>query len=269
MKTLSKILSIIFLTSLSFSGFSQGCEDGGGDDDGVKLKGFIQPRFNYNFNEPDADGNNKDANSFGFDRARIGVLGSIPYDIKYYFFVEYSSFASQTGAVSIVDAFITYDRFGAYAKISMGQFKSPFSLEQNTSCSGLSTVLRSDVVTQLAGPQRDLGIMVMGGSDTTLLRYSAAVMNGSGKNQIDNNQGKDIVGRLQIQPLKDKSMLAFGGSFRFGKTDPTNVDVEPQNDLYRYAAELKFKYEGFTLQGEYIHGIDELYSTTKVPIYGG
>lgn len=268
-KIASRLLSLLFFVMLSSSLFAQGCEDdGGGDDDGVKLKGFIQPQFNYNFKGTDDEGKSLDENSFGFNRARLGVLGSIPYDIKYYFFVEYSPFVSSSGNVAILDAFITYDRFGMYAKVSMGQFKAPISLEQNTSCSGLYTVKRSDVVVQLAGPQRDLGIMVMGGSDTTLIRYALAVMNGSGKNMLDDNTGKDVVGRLLFQPLSDRKMLSVGGSFRIGQRNPTDL-AEAQNDLMRFAGELKFAYEGFVLQGEYIHGIDKLNSTSKVPIYGG
>ncbi len=266
-KILYTLISILFLTSISTALYSQGCEDSGGDEDGVKLKGFIQPQFNYNLNGLDANGESLDESTFTFNRARLGVLGSIPYDIKYYFFTEISPFKSPSGAVEILDAFVTYDRFGVYAKLSMGQFKAPISLEQNTSCSGLYTVNRSTVVAQLAGPQRDLGLMVTGGNDTTLVKYALAYMNGAGKGIVDDNMGKDILGRLVFQPL-DEKMLAVGGSFRTGKRIPTDLANE-DNDVKRFAGELRFEYKGFVLQGEYIHGIDELYSSAKTPIYGG
>ncbi len=265
----SKILYFLvvfsLITILPTSLFSQGCEEASSDE-GVQVKGFIQPQFNYFMNGVDADGKSLNENGFNFNRARLGVVGSIPYDVSYYFFMEISPFkgTTQPTPVYLLDGFVTYSRF-SMAKVSIGQFKSPFSLEQNTSCSGLTSVYRSDVVSQIAGPQRDIGVLVTGGNDTTLFRYSAAIMNGTGSGLWDDNTGKDYIGRLIIHPIE---MIQFGGSFRTGKRNPTDL-AKKQNDLYSYAAELKFKYKGFVLQGEYLYGTDKLYSTTKVPIYGG
>jgi len=246
--------------------FSQGCEDVG-DEEGVQVKGYIQPQYSYFMNGKDSEGNSLDENSFNFNRARLGVVGNIPYDISYYFFVEVSPFKGTSPAASahLLDAFITYTRFGKYAKISIGQFKAPISLEQNTPCHALTTIYRSDVVDQLAGPQRDLGLMILGGNDTTFLRYSIAVMHGAGKGIYDNNKGKDIVGRLLIHPIEP---LTIGGSFRTGQRNPTDLN-ERQNDILRIAGEFKFELKGFVLQGEYIYGQDKLYSTSRIPIYGG
>ncbi len=260
------LLSIFGLILIFFNAsvYSQGCMDGGSDD-GVNIKGFIQPQFNYFLNGNDDDGNNLDAANFTFNRARIGVLGSIVYDIDYYFFIETSPFKNSTNTVHLLDAFVTYTRFEKYAKISLGQFKSPFSLEQNTSCSGLYTINRTAVVSQLAGPQRDLGVMANAGNDTTLIKYSLGYMNGSGMGIVDDNINKDILGRLVISPFE---FLNIGGSFRLGKFNPTDP-TEKLNDLYRYAGEIQFKYKDFVLQAEYIYGEDELYSISSVPIYGG
>jgi len=266
-KQVTYIISILFLfTFTSASLFSQGCEDGG-DEEGVQVKGYIQPQYSYFMNGKDSDGKSLDENSFNFNRARFGLVGSIPYDISYYFFVEVSPFKGTTSPAyaQLLDAFVTYTRFGKYAKISIGQFKAPISLEQNTPCHGLTTIYRSDVVGQLAGPQRDIGLMILGGNDTTLLRYSVAVMNGVGKGVYDDNTGKDIVGRLLIHPFEP---LVFGGSFRAGQRNPTDLN-ERQNDILRIAGELKFEMNNFVLQGEYIYGQDKLYSAARVPIYGG
>ncbi len=62
---------------------------------------------------------------------------------------------------------------------------------------------------------RDLGFMVYGGNDTTILKYQVAIMNGTGMNRFDDNAGKDYVGRVVFQPFKS-NLFAFGGSFRFG-----------------------------------------------------
>jgi len=257
------ILTVLALIAPKFI-FGQGCE-GGGSSEGVNVKGFIQPQFNYYFLGEDADGNSLNENSFTFNRARIGFLGSIPYDVSYYFFIETSAFKSAGGAPYLLDAFVTYSRFAPYAKISIGSFKSPFSLEQNTSCSALHTINRTKVVGQLAGPQRDMGVMISGGADTSLVKYSIAFLNGSGLGIYDDNTGKDFAGRVVISPL---DFVKVGGSFGYGKTNPTNPD-SALNDKLRFAGELQVKYGNFLMQGEYIYGADELFSTSKIPIYGG
>jgi len=263
MNKIKFLASIAFAFIASYS-FSQGCMGGGGDVVGVH--GFIQPQYSYYLNGTDADGNSLDQNNFNFNRARIGVVGEIPYDIEYYFFIEASSFKSPAELPHMLDAYVSYTRFGKWAKISLGQFKSPFGLEQNTACSGLFTVNRSEVTAQLAGPQRDLGVLISGGDNESLLKYSVGLMNGTGMNVVeDDNINKHIVGRLVVNPLK---FLSVGGSFRYGKINPTDL-TEPLNEIMRYAGEIHVHHNGILFQAEYIKGQDELFSTTRIPIYGG
>lgn len=259
-----KIVLLAFIaTFISNSAWSQGCASGGGDLIGVT--GFIQPQFNYNLNGTDNAGNSLNTNNFTFNRARIGVVGSIPYDIDYYVMLEFSSFKTPTKTPHLLDAYVAYTRFGKWAKLTLGQFKSPFGLEQNTACSGLYTVNRSEVVNQLAGPQRDLGVLISGGHDSLLVQYSIGLMNGTGMNIEDDNNNKNVVGRVVFNPIKD---LKIGGSFKAGKINPTDP-TQKLNDIYRIAGEIQYKLSGLLLQGEYIYGQDELYSASKVPVYGG
>jgi phosphate-selective porin len=259
---LVNIVVILFVT-ITVNLNAQGCM--GGASEGVNLKGFIQPQFTYNLNGTDGDGNSLNEAHFNFNRARLGVLGSIPYDIEYYFFAEMSAFKTPQATPHLLDAYVSYTRLGKWAKISLGQFKTPFSLEQNTSCSGLYTVNRSEVVNQLAGPQRDMGVMLTGGHDTLLVSYSIGAFNGTGLNVLDNNVNKEVVGRLVINAT---DFLHIGGGVRIGKTNPTNSN-EKLNDIYRYGGEVKFELNGLIVQGEYIYGQDKLYSASRVPIYGG
>jgi hypothetical protein len=256
-------LAILMLFVLSTFSYSQGCASGGGDLIGVT--GFIQPQFNYNLNGTDAAGNNLNTNSFTFNRARIGVVGSIPYDIDYYVMFEMSPFKNSTMQPHLLDGYVSYTRFGKWAKLTLGQFKSPFGLEQNTACSGLYTVNRSEAVNQLAGPQRDLGLLISGGHDSLYVKYSIGLMNGTGMNVDDDNNNKNIVGRVVLNPFEN---FHIGGSFKVGKINPT-LSTEKLNDIYRFAGEIQYKFQDLLIQGEYIYGIDELYSTSKVPVYGG
>jgi len=263
MNSIKYLIGTVLLGMISISANSQGCTSGGGDLIGVH--GFIQPQFNYNLNGNDANGASMNHSEFTFNRARLGVVGTIPYDIDYYLMLEFSSFKTPQKTPHLLDGYVSYTRFAKWAKITLGQFKSPFSLEQNTACSGLYTVNRSDVVNQLAGPQRDLGVLISGGHDSLFVEYSLGIMNGSGMNVVDDNNNKNVVGRVVLNPFNN---FKIGGSFKVGKINPTDPN-EDLNNIYRLAAEVQYKMGGLLLQTEYIHGIDVLNSASQVPIYGG
>ena len=233
------LLSFAFILSSQYAG-AQGCEDAdeGGDEGekSVKVFGFIQPQFQYELTDPD------NASTFKFKRARVGFTGNIPYDFSYYVVLENSAFVSQTGNPYLLDAFATYKRF-KWFKISMGSFKQPFGQEVNTSCSGLHTIERSIVSDQIASPQRDMGVMFLGGDKDSKVSYAFAIMNGRGLGIKDNNSAKDYIGRLTFKPLE---FLRVGGSFRYGF--PNTNDVSRTS----LAGEIEVKYNNFLLQGEYI-----------------
>jgi phosphate-selective porin len=227
---------------------AQGCLGGDSDEEGMQIAGFFQPEFGYQFGEEE------DMNSFSLRRARVAMFGNIPYDINYYLCLEFSQFilAEDQENTGVLDAFITYSRFGPYAKLTLGQYKAPFSLEQNTSCSGLYTIKRSTVVNNLAGPQRDIGLMVSGSHDD-LVKYSLAFMNGTGIATKDNNKAKDIVGRVVVSPMQ---CLSVGGSYRFGKSPPLDPGAVDEDERTRFGAEIEFTYADLLVQGEFIQGED-------------
>jgi hypothetical protein len=234
-------MSLFFLSAGIISG--QGCDDDDpaeGDDEGKpKVFGFIQPQYEFHLTEDPS-------NTFKFKRARIGVKGNIPYDFKYYVVLENSSFVSQTGYPYLLDAFVSYTRF-KWAKISMGSFKQPFGLEVSTACNALHTINRANVSDQIVAPQRDMGIMILGGDNESLINYKLAIMNGRGLSIKDNNGKKDFIGRLTIKPLE---FLRFGGSFRYGYPNPAINDTV--DDRMSFAGEVEIKFGNFLAQGEYI-----------------
>jgi phosphate-selective porin len=245
------VMSFLFVQG----SFGQGCMDVDSED-GVSVIGYIQPTYDNYFFEEDQNGNTLNKpNSFYFHRARLGVAGSIPYDISYYFIGEFSPLLN--GNAYILDAFITYSPFKNYLKFSVGQFKSPVSLELAQPCHNLHTIRRSIVVNSLAFPLRDMGLMLMGSTDSLfgkkdLISYSFAILNGSGLNTWDNNKYKDIAGRIVIRPW---DWLALGGSYRYGKQEIKKTDkVQPSRE--RYGFDLEVEYKNFKVQGEYLAGTD-------------
>ncbi len=229
---------LTFFLLLPFYTFGQGCEEPSGEE-GVQVVGYIQPQFVWGNIGNESD----ESMTFQFWRARLGFLGTIPYDFTYYFYTEFSP---TLGGVKLLDVFITYQGFGEFIKLSIGQFKSPFSLEQLTPCHSLYTVLRSRVVTQLAGPIRDMGFLIFG-QYKDILHYRLGIMNGSGINKNDNNTGKDLVGNIYLT----YGPVHIGGSFRYGKMGTQNQDTKQ-----RYGGEFQFNNDKFVIQAEYIWGDD-------------
>ncbi|RKZ30096.1 hypothetical protein DRQ36_06695 [bacterium] len=236
-----------FITAPGFI-YAQGCVGGGGSDEGVQIIGYIQPQFEYKFQE-DEDGNADNIYSFTFKRARLGVMGNIPYDVSYYLLLEANPFK---GSANLLDAFFSYTRLAPYATFSIGKFKTPFSLERNTSCAGLHTIERSEVVSNMV-LDRDMGIMALG-QYKDLVKYRLGWMHGTGLGEWDNNTSKDLVARVIVTPIE---MVSIGGSYQSGKQPPANEESEEDDVRTRYAGELEVKYGDFLLQGEYIGGYIE------------
>lgn len=262
-----KKLIFIFLAAIFFLpqfGWTQGCMEPSGDE-GIQVIGFIQPQFQYDMLGTDIDGKNLDEASFYFNRARLGVMGTIPYDFSYYVMMEFSptlNGGKNPQPPFLLDAFLSYNRFAPYVKVSVGQFKSPFSSEVLTPCHKLTTIMRARTVTELANPWRDMGLMISGGTGDlsifgskteNLFGYSFAIMNGTGINQWDNNLKKDYVARVTFHPIE---LITIGANYRFGKHPAQADGVTEDDQRKRLGFDVELKYKGFQVIGEYIHGSD-------------
>jgi len=244
MKTKIIILfSIVFALQFNTT-FAQGCEDDAplpGAASGVPstssstVFGYIQPQYNTYFTD-------QGENTFNFKRARIGVKGRVNRSFSYYFVLETSAFIGG-GDAYLLDGFVTYDK-NEWAKISLGSFKQPFGREVTTACHSLTTIDRSIVADQLVAPQRDMGLMLLGGSNKTKFKYAVALMNGRGLGVNDNNEKKDVIGRASYQIL---DFMNVGASLRYGY--PNNED----DDRTTYGIDASVKYNALTVQGEYIY----------------
>lgn len=257
----NKILfaTVIFSVFLANFSYAQGCMEPKSDD-GVSVIGFIQPQYNYSFFGEDDNGKNLNESTFLFNRARIGVTGTIPYDFSYYAMTEFSP---TLGGPMLLDYFITWKRLGKWANLSVGQFKQPFGLELSTACHKLHTINRSRVANELASPFRDLGVMVSGKSgdlsiagldNENLIQYQLAYVNGCGLNNVDTVTYKDIVGRVVLSPFE---FISVGGSYRTGKKNNPDPSIEKADERTRWGADISIDYANFLIQGEYISGTDK------------
>ena len=259
---MKKLLAIILLIAIStpFQLAAQGCVEPSSDD-GVQVVGYIQAQYETQFLDDGLSPMHglKANNGFYFDRARIGVVGNIPYDFSYYVMTEFSP---TKGGPYLLDAFITYKRFAPWINVSAGQFKSPFGLELSTACQSLNTVNRSMVVSELASPFRDLGVFIYGGTgdkelfglkNTNVLAWKFSYTNGTGMNIMDNNLGKDYTARLIFSPIAG---VSIGGSYKYGTLKPTDPTMD-DDVRSRYGFDISVEKANFLVQAEYINGNDQ------------
>lgn len=238
---------------------AQGCVEPSSEE-GIQLFGYLQAEYKLVSNGELGAPENFAENSFYFNRARLGAMGNIPYDVSYYVLTEFSP--TKEGPY-ILDAFITWHGLGPWAKISVGQFKSPFGLELSTGCHLLNTINRSAVVSNLAQPFRDMGVMLSGGTDSLsifglkkkdIFTYKLAILNGSGLNKEDADKYKDVAARLVFSPF---DFIALATSYRTGKSVNSDPSVTTPDKRTRFGLDLDFNYNNFILQAEYINGKDE------------
>jgi len=218
----------------------------------LQISGLVQARY---------QGFQQKATNDAFDlhRARLIVQGSVTDKWSYYTQTELGG----TG-VKLVDAYTAY-KFADAFKVSVGQFKIPFSLESLTPDAQLEFIDRSQVVEALAarskdviGNQqgRDIGITASGNfvkvNDLYLFDYTVGIFNGAGYDVgTDNNDRKDWAARLGFHPIKN---LDLGANIYEGKGIPTGGTKDQARN--RYGFDARYIIGALSLNAEYDHGTD-------------
>jgi hypothetical protein len=250
---------ILIISLISFGLFfnkdanAQGCATPT-DGEGVQVFGYIQPEVRtFLYDDPQA--------YFAFRRARIGVMGVVPYDFSYYVLLETSQFMNpnQTGPF-LLDAFVSYTRFD-YFKISLGSFKYRFGNELSMPCNGLYTINRSYAVDAMTGGigggNRDLGVMFLGGDQSKFFQYYVSLTNGYGVYETQKNdltKAFAITGRTVFQPLEG---LYLGASYRYMQLPNDDATIEEPDTRMRFGFDAQYSFNNFKVFGEYINGEDE------------
>lgn len=197
-------------------------------------------------------------NSFSLHRARLDVKGDINDNWNYEVYTEFA------GTTKLLDAYTTY-KIADFLKFSAGQYKVPFSLESLIQDSQLEFIDRTQVVNALAGRStdvignqngRDIGAWISGNfakvNGQYLFDYTLGVYNGAGYDvTTDNNNHKDIAGRLGVHPIQNLVVSAdiYNGVGYYG----TPAKNQTRN---RYGFDARYVIGGLALQAEYDHGTD-------------
>ena len=232
-------------------------------DDYIKISGFVQGMYQANL---DNDGTLA-SNTFRMRRVRVSVDGTLFKGLTY------KIQGDCVNSPFLVDAYLKYKPCNEFA-IQIGQFKTPFSIESPINPVNLEIFDYGEAIQSLVGYSdvcgvgglgRDIGIMATGdlfpikgdeGIKYHVVNYSLGVFNGNGpvnfkKNEkgLDNNNRKDIVGRLEVHPgLK---ALTLSGSYYFGKYKSS----ENEGARKRWAAGVQYNDGNLVVRGEYLSGI--------------
>jgi phosphate-selective porin OprO and OprP len=155
---------------------------------------------------------NEDGLSSQFDipRMRISFSGGVfrPW-LRYSFQYEFSRTSGES-ASKIKDAVIEIRPTGLPVRVSLGQFKAPFGLQQLNSSGRLQFVDRA-ITDSKFNPSRDMGVMLSGSAAGRRLGYDVGIFNGSGESVRQNTRAHLWAARAYFQPLGPYA-LSEGGS---------------------------------------------------------
>jgi len=215
-----------------------------------KVGAYIISGYKYN----DQDGAN-DGPGFNARLIRAYVDGSILNDFKYRIQIEIN------GNPHIKDFYLEWAKYKEFS-VKIGQFKRAFTFENPMNPWDVGVGDFSQVVKKLTGMGDRVGEATTGGRDQglqvqgdllpisadrhRLIHYQLAIYNGNGINKADNNARKDIIGTLQLQPIRNLFIGVFGWK---GNWNNGTVTVNRN----RYAIGAKYDSNNWSARTEYVH----------------
>jgi len=238
----------------------------------LRIGGLLQVDYRYFNYEGDGD---PDKDRFDIRSARLLLAGHFYRRFSYKFQYEFQG----AGGRRLLDAYLDA-RVAPFVSFRVGQFKTPFSLEQYTSVKNIIFAERS--MGFLLTPLRDVGLMAHASFWKDRIYYGVGLFNGDGLDDAvgGDSDSPEFTGRIVYAPFRNMSLpllnwFQVGGSYSYAKADRNNVkiidvtsglteffnvnsaakfniirDVDART---RYGAELAWAYGPVLAWGEYIN----------------
>lgn len=220
-----------------------------------KISGFVQGLYQLKANK---DLSELESNTLRMRRVRMSVDGKLSNKVSYKIQGDWVS------SPILVDAYLKYKACPAFA-VQVGQFKTPFTMESPINPVNLEVFDYGETVKALCGYDdvcgvgkigRDIGVMATGdlfnvemdNQRFSLVNYSIGIFNGNGINGIDNNNRKDVVGRLEFHPWLRG--LTLSGSLYYGKYSNEGLDYTRN----RYSYGFQYNDHDIMIRAEYVNG---------------
>ncbi len=230
--------------------------------DKMKLSGFIKFRnSNYWGHKTDRStitSGKQNYDTFSIGSSFLSLKGEAADDWNYGIGIDPNSLSNNS---HLRDMWIQYTDLPYGIKIKAGQFKVPFSEEHLTPTTKLDTIQKAEVVASLCS-FRDIGVQISGDTLDKKVNYALGVFNGNNINTTDNNDQKDIIGRVVVSPFKGDGGsldgLSFGVSAQGGRQpNSTSGGIAYAGDRTRVGGLIKYvgkaADKNFKLQSEYIY----------------
>ncbi len=216
-----------------------------------KLGGYVIGKYAFS---DEAGKHNGD----GFTQrlVRLYMDGSILSDFKYRVQVQINN-----ASFHMKDFYLEWAHWKEFS-VKVGQFKRAFLFENPYNPWNVGFGDYSQITKKLSGMGDYCGEVNMGGRDQGIqiqgdllpsavdghnyLHYQLQLMNGQGINTADANTRKDVIGTLQVQPIKDLYVGVFGWVGNFTK-DGVTVDRN------RWALSAKYEHNDWSARFEYAH----------------
>ena len=155
------------------------------------------------------------------------------------------------------DAYMTLQ--GEFMDVTIGQFKAPISWDAYGSSAKIILPDRQFVALTVGG-QRDIGVRVEKAFDK--FSYVFGIVNGSGQNNIDTNNQKDVEGRVEVYPVPG---MTIAGAFYDSVGYRTKVGTKD-----RWEGDFRYETGPFLIQSEFIYNRDMLADNgTLLKSFGG
>ena len=207
----------------------------------IKFSGWAQTRYTNSVGT---------TNSMELRRARLVADGNLTPRVAYKMEIDV------VRSPALLDARLDY-KLRPYAKVTVGQYKIPFSQENLDSDRDIIFIERSLVGLSLVPGRdtgnngRDIGLQLAGnivrGDGQPAFDYAMGMFNGAGINHRDDNRRKDVGGRLVVYPFAGFSLA---GDYYNGASGEKEVSRERAGVEFAYARKL------YSLRAEYIWGHD-------------
>ncbi|MEX0646963.1 MAG: porin [Balneolaceae bacterium] len=220
-----------------------------------KLGGFLQQHFV-------SDESDGIPPRFSIYRARLGVSGTVTDRIRVNVIGGYTEPPDNTPR--LVNAFIDFD-IHPLLQVRTGQFLLPFGLEGPEVIIFNPAIERSTAIRRLNtfAMFRDIGIQVSG--RRSIFNYAVAVVNGRGANLAEQNDPKDVMGRIGLTPYEN---LEIGVSAHSGKYQ-SNPAFDNNESRFRLGADFSYTGDPVFVRGEYILRRDDQPSGDTRKLNGG
>lgn len=266
----------------------------------LNVSGVIQARYGATDAAVNTGGNSANAvngrnNSFDLGAVLVGFNGNLYKDYEDGRNLDYTlrfGTSPQQGTnnsfLNLIDANLTYHILPTISadagrlSVTFGQQLLPFGQEVQAT-EDLKPTINNALFTSpgsLDLARRQVGLIFRGDAfpvvdygynyRAPILTYAFGLVNGNGPNKSDDNNNKDLVGRVALTLPSDYNswlrQLSFGASIYRGKQNVfvnSGADLVDKGKKDRFGFDLAYNHHPFGVTYEYTEGRDEYATGTK------